>query len=119
MYVEACVGAPGCGAADACGRQFFNDGGGRSPPPCVPGRTSRPGGVFGCPSADAQASAACVPFRALREARRSRCAAKRRAPRLSGWGACQTVLEIVAKRSARELAWLYFLMMPAISSGRR
>ena len=58
-------------------------------------------------------------FRALREARRSRCAAKRRAPRLSGWGACQTVLEIVAKRSARERAWLYFLMMPAISSGRR
>ena len=39
----------------------------------------------------------------------------------SGLGvpACQTVLEIVANRSARERAWLYFLMMPAISSGRR
>ena len=39
----------------------------------------------------------------------------------SGLGvpACQMFLEIVAKRSARELAWLYFLMMPASSSGRR
>ena len=85
----------------------------------VPGRTSRPG-LFGCHSrARKRPRRVFRAFRALREARRSRCAAKRRAPRLSGWGACQTVLEIVANRSARELAWLYFLMMPAISSGRR
>ena len=98
---------PWRGAVDACGRQFFNDGGGRSSLPCLRG---------GPPRRRVRLSIR----RRVSACRRTDCLMNRRMPVPSlGVRACQMFLEIVANRSARELAWLYFLMMPAISSGRR
>ena len=109
MCAKGCVGAPGCGAADACGRQcqFFSS----------TGADALRSLVFRGGRAAPEACSVVHPQ--TRERLQAYGLSYEQARSGLGVPACQTVLEIVAKRSARELAWLYFLMMPASSSGRR